>query len=73
MASRREDKLLRTIQTKAPDGRIFEIREIQEYLINGAERLASFKRYEHSGGAGANLLENGDFDLVTIDVVVRPI
>lgn len=73
MASRREDKLLRTIQVKAPDGRIFEIREIQEYLVNGSERLASLKRYEHSGGKGANLLESGDFDLVTIDVLAKPV
>ena len=73
MASRREDRLLRTIKTKSPDGRTFDIREIQEYLINGTERLAGLKRYEHSGGRGANILPNGDFDLVTIELIVTPV
>lgn len=73
MASRREDKLIRTIQAKADDGRVFEIREIQEYLIDDGDRIPNLKRFEQSNGKGVNLLPNGDFELVTIGVIATPV
>jgi hypothetical protein len=71
--TRRQDVLIATHQVRSPDGREFEVQEIQEYLLSGGDRIPSFKRYQQPNGRGVNLLKNGDFELVSIGVTASPI